>query len=433
MDVVPSFLDLLQAIAVVMHAPTQATFVQLATGWLFARKRTVTQMIVCSGAQELKHFGSFHRFFSAAAWSLDAVGIAVFGLLAPLLPEGPVFLIVDDTLARKGGRKIFGAGWHHDPLTKDVKAKTSWGHSWVVLAVSLKFAALPRRTFCLPPMFRLYLNHKEADKRRRAHRTRPELALQMVQKLCRLQKCRTFHLLGDSAYGGRGVRDGLPSNCELTSVLRLDARLYDAPAPQTGRGRRRRRGERLPSPQEMLDGRLRHAEIEVYGRSDQVRIGSCVARTNQHPEQPLRVVAVESRVKNRGRQAIFSTVAEASDEQVLQWYCMRWTVEVTFQCSKQHLGFEEPPCWSRRSVERTAPVAMLLYSLVLLWFSTKGHAAWKLSTTPWYPQKQQPSFADMLVALRQQCIKSHLKSLALPGAERRKIMKLLQNTAALAA
>lgn len=50
MDLVPCFLDLLLAIAVAMHPPTQKTIVELAWGWLFARNRTVTQRIVCSGA-----------------------------------------------------------------------------------------------------------------------------------------------------------------------------------------------------------------------------------------------------------------------------------------------------------------------------------------------------------------------------------------------
>ena len=433
MDLVPSFLDLLQAVAVVMHVPTQATFIEIATGWLFARKRTVTQMIQCCGAIEIKHFCTFHRFFSAAAWSLDALGIAVFCLLEPLLAGNIVFLVVDDTLARKRGRKIFGAGWHHDPMLKNVKSNTSWGHSWVVLGVVIRFDFLPDRTFCLPILFRLYLNHEQSTRQRRVHRTRPELALQMVQKLCKLRKSQHFHLLGDSMYGGRGMRDGLPDNCDLTSVLRLDARLYDAPPERTGRGRRYRRGPRLPSPQQILEGRVRRLEVEVYGRHDYIRIGTSVGRTFHHPEQPLRVVAIESVDGKRGRQAFYSTVADASDEQVLKWYAMRWSLEVTFQCAKQQLGFEEPPSWSRRSVERTAPMAMLLYSLVVLWFGTKGYRRWKPARLPWNTEKTTPSFADMLMAIREESVKTHLKSLALPRVERHKIIRILKNTAALAA
>lgn len=433
MDLVPSFLELLQAIVIVMNAPTQDTFARIVAGWVFSRKRTVTGMIEASGSIGEKHFSSFHRLFSAAAWSLDALGMALFQLVEPLLGDDTVFLVVDDTLARKRGRKIFGAGWHHDPMLKNVKANTSWGHSWVVLGVVVRFPFYPARTFCLPILFRLYLNHEQADRQRRVHRTRPELALQMVQKLCGSRETVHFHLLGDCVYGGRGMRDGLPNNCALTSFLRLDARLFDAPPPHTGRGRPFKRGPRLPSPAEMLDERLQRIEVDVYGRRDRIRIGSCLARTFHHPGRPVRVVAIESLNGGRGRQAFYSTQADASAEQILQWYSMRWSIEVSFQCAKQHLGFEEPPSWSRRSVERTAPIAMLLYSLVVLWFATKGHHHRKLKIKPWDRNKTQPSFADMLTALRRASLRSHIYSLRLPRSDQQQILRVLQNTAALAA
>ena len=52
---------------------------------------------------------------------------------------------------------------------------------------------------------------------------------------------------------------------------------------------------------------------------------------------------------------------------------MRCSIEEAHQNSKGHLGFEEPQGWTRRAVERTAPTAMLLYGLVLLWFAEEGH------------------------------------------------------------
>src|SRR5687768_1041848 len=60
------------------------TWLTLATGWLFARRRTVTRLIVAAGAVEEKHFSSFHRFFSRAAWSRDGLGLAIFALLRPI-------------------------------------------------------------------------------------------------------------------------------------------------------------------------------------------------------------------------------------------------------------------------------------------------------------------------------------------------------------
>ena len=61
------------------------------------------------------------------------LGLALFQLIVPLLAPSPVPLTLDDTLARKHGLKVFGAGMHHDPLASSRNyAVTSWGHSRVV-------------------------------------------------------------------------------------------------------------------------------------------------------------------------------------------------------------------------------------------------------------------------------------------------------------
>jgi len=52
-----SFAILLQELAVAMTAPSFANFMSLATGWVFARRRTVTGMILAAGmAQYYPHF-----------------------------------------------------------------------------------------------------------------------------------------------------------------------------------------------------------------------------------------------------------------------------------------------------------------------------------------------------------------------------------------
>jgi hypothetical protein len=52
---------------------------------------------------------------------------------------------------------------------------------------------------------------------------------------------------------------------------------------------------------------------------------------------------------------------------VLQTYAARWTLEVTFHDSKQHLGFGQAQNQAKAAVQRTAPLAGLVYSFVLLW------------------------------------------------------------------
>jgi hypothetical protein len=123
---------------------------------------------------------------------------------------------------------------------------------------------------------------KTAQKKRLAYHTKPQLIVGMLQLLCRRYPQRRFHAVGDSAYGGKSVLLNLPANCDLSSRLTMDARLYDAPVNVKSRkgtkgGRPRGRGRRLPTPRQMLRGRCRHLTLDVYGRKDTSRVAECVA------------------------------------------------------------------------------------------------------------------------------------------------------------
>lgn len=134
MALIPGFLGLLQGMSAAMTAPTFNSLITVITGWVFAGRRTVTRMILVAGDSADKHFSSYHRLFSAARWSLDAAGLAVFDAMHTFLGD-VVFLAIDDTLARKRGTTMFGTGMHHDPLLSSrKKAVMNWGHGWVILA-----------------------------------------------------------------------------------------------------------------------------------------------------------------------------------------------------------------------------------------------------------------------------------------------------------
>ena len=73
MELVPSFLELVQQVSCVMTAPTFASFMIVLAGWVFARRRTVTRMILAADAVETKQHSAFQRVFAAARWSLAAL------------------------------------------------------------------------------------------------------------------------------------------------------------------------------------------------------------------------------------------------------------------------------------------------------------------------------------------------------------------------
>jgi hypothetical protein len=257
----------------------------------------------------------------------------------------------------------------------------------------------------------------------------------MLRVLSARGKTLHFHLLADSLYGGKSVLGELPDNWDLTSRLHLDARLYEPPparAPGT-RGRPRKRGVRLASPRQMLEGRARRVALHLYGRHERVRLADAQARWEADPVRPLRVVAVQSLTANGRIQAFYSTAHEAAAEEVLAWYAQRWAIEQTFQETKGYLGFEQPQGWTRRAVERTAPLAMLLYSLIVVWFADHGHRRWQVPERPWYRSKRGPAFVDMLETLRTETLHKAIISQGLRGPGSRKIIQTIQRVSSLAA
>jgi hypothetical protein len=407
MSLVGSFVEIVQSLSWAMSAPVFARFLIVLTGWVFTPRRTITGMIVAAGVAGQQHHAAFHRVFSAARWSLDQLGLMVFVLLKALLPEGTVQLSLDDTEAHKRGLKVYGVGMHHDAQFSTRKRPVlTWGHNWVILAVIVRLACCPGRVFSLPILFRLYLNHDTAARARRAYCTHPELAVELLHQLCGAHPKLHFHVFADAAYGGESVLGHLPANCDLTSHMPMNARLYEAPLvrkPGT-RGRPCKRGPRLPTPAQMLKQRARRTTLDIYGRKQKARVVDTVARWHNVPTRPLRIVAVEPLSGGRLAQAFYSTRVEDTGDEVLIGYSGRWSIEEAIAGSKGYLGFEEPQGWSRLAVLRTAPIAMLLYSLIVLWFARVGHKLYRPLVRPWYLKKVRPSFADMLRTLRRESL-----------------------------
>src|SRR5438128_861915 len=113
-----SFAVLLTAFAPCFHAPSYRNFRFLVAGWIHCLgRRTVTAVALAAGVVGERHISVLHRFFGRAGWGLDALGHVLFTLALAWLPANAVlFVLIDDTLARKHGKCISLASRHHDPL-----------------------------------------------------------------------------------------------------------------------------------------------------------------------------------------------------------------------------------------------------------------------------------------------------------------------------
>src|SRR5947209_6868848 len=248
MELTPSFVSFLQEFQCVFTSPTFQTFIALMTGWVLShRRRFVTELIQSSASTHHGHHCGYHRFFSHARWSLDALCLVLATLLvAVFAPLGLIELAVDDTLCRKRGLTVYGTGMHHDPLISSrAKALVSWGHDWVVLCLILRCPWWsPTKIWSLPVLFRLYRNRQGRTKGRKGHkpkpdpnhRTRPQLAVELIRLFATWFPHRPILVTGDSAYGGQSVLRHLPANVDLISHVHPKGALYaSAPPPTPGR------------------------------------------------------------------------------------------------------------------------------------------------------------------------------------------------------
>src|SRR5262249_9385480 len=160
-----------------------------------------------------------------------------------------------------------------------------------------------------PILFRLYLNRGAAARARRVYKKRSELAVELLDRLCEAHPERHFHAFADSAYGGETVLGHLPHNCGLTSRMPMSTRLHELPRlrAQGTNGRPRKRGARLPSPEQMIAQRGRRVTLGIYGRRDRVRLVETIACCYRVPDRKLKIVVVEPLVGGRPVQAFYST------------------------------------------------------------------------------------------------------------------------------
>jgi hypothetical protein len=191
--------------------------------------------------------------------------------------------------------------------------------------------------------------------------------------------------------------------------LRLDAALY-APAPPRRpgtKGRPRKKGQRLPSLAQVLtDPATVWQRVTIrhwYGqgpRTVEIASRTCVWYRSGLPVVPIRWVLIRDPRGQFKPQALLCTDVSVAPQQILEWFVLRWQLEVTLEEVRAHLGVETQRQWSDRAIARTTPALFGLFSLVTL-LAHRSTARGKLPVrqTAWYT-KTVPTFSDALAVVR---------------------------------
>lgn len=388
------------------RAPTFRLFALLATGLVAqTSRRTVVGMLSGAGMSTVVSFHAVCRFFSQHVWDTDRLGLGLARLIVTRLLSGdaPIVVAVDDTPFRRWGKKVHHAFWTHDGAAQG-PTKIGRGNRWVVagIVVDLPFCSHP---VCLPVLFRLWGGKGTASP--------VELAGQLLTLLAEQFPNRTVHGVGDAAYHGRSL---LVAGTTFTTRLPANAALFDLAPPPTGkRGRPRLKGRQLAKlPALAKTATWQRVQVHRYGRTDTVQIAEvdCIWH-RPFSNTPGRCVLVREPDSDKAYDlALFTTDRDTGGEHIAERYAQRWSIEPANATGKQLLGVGQARNRVQRAVERTVPFGFLVQSLVTVWYALHGYHPDDITNRhaaqPWYDQKTEPAFEDMIAKLRRTLIATRI-------------------------
>lgn len=272
-------------------------------------------------------------------------------------------------MERRSGRKLTAKGCDRDAVRSSNKhVIRCFGLKWVAMRLlvpvpwSRRVGALPcRTTRCWPP--------PQGTQRR--HQTSVDWVRQMMQQVRRWLPGRRLVLDGGFAAVSRALAC-VKHHVVMVSRLRWAAALSHPPGPQPPgtRGPKPLKGNRqrrLQAWAERADTPWDTVEVDWYGgQRKPVWVFSRTALwyTPRLPPVAIRYVLVADPEGQLRMEVFFCTDLQATPVEILQWVVMRWSVEVTFEEARAHLGFETQHQWSAKAIARTSPVLLGLFSRV---------------------------------------------------------------------
>lgn len=376
-------------------------------------KRTVTSVLQVMGLSQTQHFQNYHRVLNRAVWSSRELSRRLLMLLVTTFATvGPIIMGLDDTIERRRGAKIKAKGIYRDPVRSShshfVKAS---GLRWLGLML---LAPIPwaKRVWALPFLTVLAPSERYYQGKRRKHKKLTEWARQMVLQVRRWLPQRLLVIVADSSFAAIDLLVSLQKLAQpicMITRFRLDAALYQpAPKRKPGKlGRTRKKGARLPTLEQIRKNpKTVWKRVTIknwYGegrRRIDIASDTAVWYHSGLPALPIRWVLIRDPKGKFKPQALLCTDLNTQPKQIVEWFVMRWQLEVTLQEARAHLGVETQRQWSDWAIARTTPALLGLFSLVtLLAHRSTRRRKLPIRQAAWY-HKALPTFTDALAVVR---------------------------------
>jgi len=351
--------NLLSCFSEIFSRPSFKLFSSFVIGFIQLGKETHTSSMVQSLSFSFLHrsLSSFTRFLGQNVWALEEVAdtaLEQFFHRLRIKAHSVLFLIVDDTIIQKTGKKIPGCAWHRDHAQKAYV----FGHQWVL-------SALLYKDFLLPLWAKLY--HPKGTKGCGSFQTKITMAKKMLQTLRLPIPCKVY-LLADSWYWAKELAKlcrkygyHMISQLKTTSVLFMDGKKTKVTTLSD------------------ISSAYREVSVFIYGKNKTLKIARFVGIIKGLGKVAV-VVVKEKRKKDS---YLVSTNLHLSALDIVKYYAKRWKIEQMIKDLKQRLGFGHYQVRNPQAIQRHVAIVLLSYSILIflkiLQRLRDQNASWDLS------------------------------------------------------
>ena len=350
---------LLSCFSEVFSRPSFKIFSSFVIGFIQLGKETHTSSMVQSLSFSFLHrsLSSFTRFLGQNVWALEKVAetaLEQFFHTLQIKAHSVLFLIVDDTICQKSGKKIPGCAWHRDHAQKAYV----FGHQWVLFALLYK-------DFLLPLWGKLY--HPKGTKGCGPFQSKITMAKKMLQTFRLPIPCKVY-LLADSWYWAKELAQlcrkygyHMISQLKTTSVIFMN-------------------GEKTKvTTLSDISSAYREVSVFIYGKNKTLKIARFVGLI-----QGLgKVAVVVVKEKRKKDSYLVSTNLHLSALDIVKYYAKRWKIEQMIKDLKQRLGFGHYQVRNPQAIQRHVALVLLSYCVLIflkiLQRLRDSSASWDLS------------------------------------------------------
>lgn len=411
----------LDRLAAFLDRRTRDRFWSVFFGLLLCREKRRTASAWFRAAGIGTDFRRAYDVLGSVGRRVGSLGTVLLGAIERVAgrSSGRAVFALDDTVTKRFGPCVEGAGVHHNPTPGPAAQTWVYGHVWVTLARVVRHPLWG--AIGLPVRAALYVRAKDVGtippEYRWPFRTKLELAAELIGWLAVWVGTtkKALWLLMDGAYAKRVVlRAAKAAGATVVSRLRHDAALWSLPDPKPRPGKRGRKpvyGRHRISlaKRAAARGGWVTEEVDIYNRYEAKTYKTFLA-TWPPAGGVIRVVLVKN---NDGWVAYFCTDPAATAADVLGLVADRAAIEQVFHDVKEIWGAGQQQLRNVHANVGAYHLNLWAYTLVELWAWDRAEGELVNRTaSPWDAEWRRPSHADRRKAMLRETLRAEIQAAA---------------------